>query len=130
MGGLYDFICAIDLQTQQEIWQKRVSSLSIEIFFNNLIAADGIIYYSSAGASTLYALEPQTGRELWKFTVPKPDLLSLMELQPDSYVLFFLLWNLGKKIFTETSFVPFSPPIIADGAIYINYANGCLYALH
>lgn len=131
IGGIFGYICAIDLQAQQQIWYKKTELTKfsgINLILNNLVIADEVVYHWVPG--TIEALDANSGQELWQFTVPTPEYSSIWQMPLEPLFMGFQLWNLGTKLFTGVPFIPISQPIIADGVIYLNCGNGYLYALH
>jgi eukaryotic-like serine/threonine-protein kinase len=131
IGGVFGYICAIDLQAQQQIWYKKTELTKfsgINLILNNLIIADEVVYHWVPG--TIEALDANTGQQLWQFAIPTPEYSSIWQMPLEPLFMGFQLWNLGTKLFTGTPFIPISQPIITDGVIYLNCGNGYLYALH
>ncbi len=120
VGTFVGYLCGINIETQQKSWEK----LKLECRqLNSILFADGIIYCESSG--TITALDAQSGKELWRFMAPEPDWWFLNPRLWKSQLV-----NIFSKLTAGFSFIQFSPPVIADGIVYILCRNGYLYALH
>jgi outer membrane protein assembly factor BamB len=104
------------------------------------VGADGTIYESS-DAGVLYALDPATGHEVWRFdgagTIGGNDTSTTAAVLPDGVIVWpgprdtvFGLSAQGKLLWTvDVGGVPLSPVIASPTTVYVMTTSGVLTAI-
>ncbi len=143
VGSIDHHLYAIDSQTGREMWKFETGGPVV----STPAIANGIVYFGSGcsvficiGLSDsdkdrhLYALDSQTGRELWKFETGggvKATILNTVVYFGSGDKNFYALDSqTGQEHWRfETGGPIISIPAIADGIIYFGSNDGHLYAL-
>jgi outer membrane protein assembly factor BamB len=124
-------------QTGQIHWKVDLGS---PISPGPSVGADGTIYESSDGG-VLYALDPATGREEWKFdgagAIGGNDTSTTAAVLPDGTIVWpgprntvFGLSAQGKQLWTvDVGAVPLSPVIASPTTVYVMTTAGVLTAI-
>lgn len=104
------------------------------------VGADGTIYESS-DAGVLYALDPATGHEVWRFdgagTIGGNDTSTTAAVLPDGVIVWpgprgtvFGLSSQGRQLWTvNVGGVPLSPVIASPTTVYVITTSGVLTAI-
>ncbi len=143
VGSIDHHLYAIDSQTGREMWKFETGGPVV----SSPTIANGIVYFGSGcsvficiGLSDsdkdrhLYALDSQTGRELWKFEtgggVKAAILNNVVYFGSGDKNFYALDSQTGQEHWRfETGGPIISIPAIADGIIYFGSNDGHLYAL-
>jgi len=140
-------VYAVDAQTGQEIWKfytlKNMKPADVrrplyDDFSSSPLVVDGVVYVGGVdGSACFYAIDAQTGDEMWSFTpmmgdfvVSSPALLDDTVYFGGSEGLYALDIQTGEEEWLfETEGAAQSPAIGDDGLIYFGSKDPALYAV-
>ena len=69
LNGTTDHIYALSTQTGSLLWDNPDSGSTVD----NMVHYKGVVYFSSDGNGKLYAVDVDTGKELWAYDSPNAD---------------------------------------------------------
>lgn len=118
---------ALDAATGQPVWSVNLDhGTSHE---TAPTAADGVLYLPTADLGWFYALDASTGEILWRnqdsdFWAASPAVANgVVYVANDDYGLFAYDAVTGQRLLSVYEWVAYSPPIVADGRVYVVLAD-------
>lgn len=126
--GTDSYLFAVDIETGQARWCFGAAKLP------EATTADGIVYVGSQSGE-VYALDSQSGQELWQFKTGGPVITAptiadgVAYVSSDDHQLYALDSQTGQVLWQFTAADVMSRPIVTDGVVYLGDFAGHLYAV-